>query len=101
LCGACTEACPVKIDLHHHLLQNRRNAMEEKPSPWEKLAFKGFAYLMNHPALYRKMLRAGHALQRLHPIVKGSKIDPLFPWTKTRDFPQVAPRSFKDYWSSR
>jgi ferredoxin len=26
LCGACTEACPVKIDLHHHLLQNRRNA---------------------------------------------------------------------------
>ena len=22
LCGACTEACPVGIDLHHHLLQN-------------------------------------------------------------------------------
>jgi L-lactate dehydrogenase complex protein LldF len=101
LCGACTQACPVKIDLHHHLLQNRRDAMEEKTSPWEKLAFKGFAYLMNHPALYRKMLRAGHALQRLHPIVKGSKIDPLYPWTKTREFPNVAPRSFKDYWSSR
>jgi len=56
---------------------------------------------MNHPALYRKMLKAGRAMQRLHPIVKGSKIDPLYPWTKTRDFPQVAPRSFKDYWSSR
>ena len=28
LCGACTEACPVKIDLHHHLLHNRRNAVE-------------------------------------------------------------------------
>ena len=27
LCGACTETCPVKIDLHHHLLHNRRNAM--------------------------------------------------------------------------
>jgi L-lactate dehydrogenase complex protein LldF len=101
LCGACTQACPVKIDLHHHLLQNRRDAMEEKPSPWEKLAFKGFAYLMNHPALYRKMLHAGRALQRLHPIVKGSKLDPLYPWTKTREFPNVAPRSFKDYWSSR
>jgi L-lactate dehydrogenase complex protein LldF len=23
LCGACTETCPVKIDIHHHLLHNR------------------------------------------------------------------------------
>jgi len=101
LCGACTQACPVKIDLHHHLLQNRRDAMEEKPAPWEKMAFRGFAFLMNHPTLYRKMLRAGRVLQRLHPLVKGSKLDPLLPWTGTREFPQVAARSFKDYWSSR
>jgi L-lactate dehydrogenase complex protein LldF len=101
LCGACTQACPVKIDLHHHLLQNRRDAMEEKSSPQEKLAFRGFAYLMNHPALYRKMLRAGRVLQRLHPLVKGSKLDPLLPWTQTREFPQMTARSFKDYWSAR
>src|SRR4029078_12722026 len=37
LCGACTETCPVKIDLHHHLLQNRRNASAQKPSFFEKL----------------------------------------------------------------
>ena len=37
LCGACTEACPVKIDLHHHLLQHRRTARAEKPVWWEKL----------------------------------------------------------------
>lgn len=101
LCGACTETCPVKIDLHHHLLQNRRNAMEEKPSPWEKMAFKGFAFVMNKPGLYRKLLRAGRAMQRLHPLIKNKKIDPLLPWTQTREFPAIAPRSFKDYWSSR
>ncbi|MBV9671761.1 MAG: iron-sulfur cluster-binding protein, partial [Verrucomicrobia bacterium] len=33
LCGACTEACPVKIDLHHHLLHNRRNAVRLKAEP--------------------------------------------------------------------
>src|SRR3954468_1344779 len=38
LCGACTETCPVKIDLHHHLLQNRRNAVRQKPSFWERLS---------------------------------------------------------------
>src|SRR6516164_8310451 len=32
LCGACTEICPVKINLHHHLLHNRRNAARQKPS---------------------------------------------------------------------
>src|SRR6516164_498898 len=41
LCGACTEACPVKIDLHHHLLQSRRNAAAQRPIWWEKFAFKG------------------------------------------------------------
>src|SRR5256885_3719106 len=49
LCGACTETCPVKINLHHHLLQNRRNAVAQKPVWWEKLAFKGFVFLMNRP----------------------------------------------------
>jgi L-lactate dehydrogenase complex protein LldF len=43
LCGACTQACPVKIDLHHHLLHNRRNASAEKPVAWEKALFKVFA----------------------------------------------------------
>ena len=40
LCGACTSACPVKIDLHHHLLHNRRNAAKEKPVWWEQWAFQ-------------------------------------------------------------
>ena len=40
LCGACTEACPVKIDLHHHLLQNRRNAATGKPASLERLAYR-------------------------------------------------------------
>src|SRR5206468_2886107 len=43
LCGACTEACPVKIDLHHLLLQNRRNARNQKPLWSERTAFKLFA----------------------------------------------------------
>lgn len=101
LCGACTETCPVKIDLHHHLLQNRRNAMQEKSNRWEKLAMQGFAFLMNRPALYRMLTRSGKVLQRLHPLVKKTRLDPLLPWTQTREFPSVAPQTFKDYWSAR
>ncbi|HEV7927276.1 MAG TPA: LutB/LldF family L-lactate oxidation iron-sulfur protein, partial [Verrucomicrobiae bacterium] len=51
LCGACTETCPVKIDLHHHLLQNRRNAAKAKPELLERLAYNIFGFVASRPAL--------------------------------------------------
>src|SRR5690349_8974385 len=40
LCGACTEACPVKIPLHELLLELRRDLVEQHLAPWwERLAF--------------------------------------------------------------
>lgn len=98
LCGACSEACPVRIDLHHHLLQNRRNAIAQKPVWWEKPIFAGFAWFMRRPALYRlsaPMLRLGGPL--LHAI-RGKFFDPAKLWTGTRDLPPAPPQSFKEYW---
>src|SRR5690242_1928555 len=45
LCGACSETCPVKIDLAHHLLQNRRNATQQKASFWWRTGFKMFSFI--------------------------------------------------------
>ncbi|HVV00073.1 MAG TPA: LutB/LldF family L-lactate oxidation iron-sulfur protein [Verrucomicrobiae bacterium] len=101
LCGACTETCPVKIDLHHHLLQNRRNASRQKPSLQEKIIFKAFALIMNRPALYRAITRVARLFQPLHRLVKGSAADPVAGWTRTRDLPPVAKQTFKEFWSSR
>jgi L-lactate dehydrogenase complex protein LldF len=101
LCGACTETCPVKINLHHHLLQNRRNASQQKPSVTEKIAFKLFALVVNRPMLYAWVKRAGRVAQRFHPLVKGTRLDPAYAWTKTRDLPPIARQSFKQYWQER
>ena len=101
LCGACTETCPVGIDLHHHLLQNRRNASQAAPDPWEQKAYQGFAFLMTHPTLYRWATHLAPFLQPLHRWVNGRKMDPLYAWTQSRDFPNVQQRTFKDYWASR
>ncbi len=101
LCGACTQICPVKIDLHHHLLQNRRNAIKQKPSGLERFAFGTFAWIVNRPAIYAWAKRAGRLAQRLHPLVKGSRLDPARSWTKTRDLPPIAPQTFKEYWRNR
>jgi L-lactate dehydrogenase complex protein LldF len=101
LCGACTEACPVKIDLHHHLLQNRRNAMNSRPTWWEKLAFKIFAWVVNDPGLYDAAKKIGRFFMPFHCLVKGTALDPARAWTKTRDLEPMPAQSFKEYWRTR
>jgi L-lactate dehydrogenase complex protein LldF len=101
LCGACTEACPVKIDLHHHLLHNRRNASVQQPSAIERLAYRGFAFLINRPGLYLFAKEMGRLLDPLRRMVQGTVLDPIKPWTATRDLPPVANESFKEWWRNR
>ena len=101
LCGACTETCPVKIDLHHHLLQNRRNAVKQKPSFGEQTVFRLFAFGANRPKLWSFGMKIARLFQPLQTLVKGTVLDPAKAWTKTRDLPPLAPESFKDWWQRR
>ncbi len=101
LCGACTETCPVKINLHHHLLHNRRNAAAQKTLWWERIAFRGFVILMNTPWLYLLSLKLGRIGQVFHPLVDKSPFDPLQAWTRSRTFPKLAKKSFHELWKER
>ena len=98
LCGACTEACPVKIDLHHHLLHNRRNSSEQEPNPFEKLGFMIFAQIVNRPAVYSLAKWVARVMQPLHRLVKGKSFDPAYGWTQSRDLPEMPKQSFKEWW---
>ena len=101
LCGACTETCPVKINLHHHLLQNRRNASRQRPSAVERLGFRLYAGIVNRPGWYAFVRSAARMLQKLHPLVKGKRLDPAYGWTRTRDLPPIARETFKEHWKKR
>jgi len=101
LCGACTQACPVKIDLHHHLLQSRRNAIAQRPIWWEKIAFSSLSYLFNHAALFSLGMKLGRIGQIFHPLIKGTRIDPAYAWTQSRELPKVAPETFREWWLNR
>ncbi|MDB4491609.1 lactate utilization protein, partial [bacterium] len=91
LCGAFTATCPVKIDLHHQLLHNRRNAMAEKPVWWERWALSAFAAVASRPMLFR----LGARLARLgHPL--GRWMAPA--WSRTRELPNLPNQSFCDWW---
>ena len=101
LCGACTETCPVKIDLHHHLLQNRRNASTARPAFFERLAYKMFGFVVSRPVLWSIAKKLGRWGRPLHNLVRGGALDPAAAWTRTRDLPPLAGESFKDWWRNR
>jgi L-lactate dehydrogenase complex protein LldF len=101
LCGACTETCPVKIDLHHHLLQNRRNASHRKPSWWQKLAFKAFVPIATKPGMWSLVTKLGRLGQKFHGLVRGSRLDPAYAWTETRELPPIARQTFREWWRAR
>ncbi len=101
LCGSCTEVCPVKIDIHHHLLHNRRNAVTQMPVWWERIAFKGFSIATANPALFQLGIKIGRVFQPLHFLIKGTLLDPVRAWTQTRDLPEIPAKSFRQQWKSR
>jgi L-lactate dehydrogenase complex protein LldF len=43
----------------------------------------------------------GRVAQRLHPLIKRTPLDPARPWTRSRELPQVAKQTFKEFWRSR
>ncbi len=101
LCGACTETCPVKIDLHHHLLHNRRNAVAKVPDQSELFAFRVFAFLTRHPALANWLARLSRPFLPFAEIVEPIMPAPLRAWISSRDLPVIARKSFRDYWRAR
>ncbi|MGL4461913.1 MAG: 4Fe-4S dicluster domain-containing protein, partial [Planctomycetia bacterium] len=102
LCGNCTEVCPVKIDIAHHLLHNRRNAVQAGFSAWwEKLAFRGFVVGMKSKSLYRWgawSAKVGDWWFRALGLDKGRFLNPVHGWTKSRTLPKLAKQSFRDWW---
>jgi L-lactate dehydrogenase complex protein LldF len=94
LCGACTDVCPVRIDLHHHLLHNRRNAVQRKfDSATQHLLFRVWLWTMQSQTRYAIAGKIGNLALRVGIAQRFLK-----PWTATREFPTPPPQSFKDYW---
>jgi L-lactate dehydrogenase complex protein LldF len=97
LCGNCTDVCPVRVDLHHHLLHNRRNAVRRRfNGPLQRLGFRFWLWVMQSPDRYRLAGKLAAITWRL-----GIGKPALRPWTGTRELAQPAKQTFRDWWSSR
>jgi L-lactate dehydrogenase complex protein LldF len=104
LCGACTDVCPVKIDLHHHLLHNRRDAVAESDRPLaERMAFRVWRWAnlsAGRFAFFGWAARLG--MRVLHSLrLDGSILDPGRAWNKNHAGLPVPSKSFRAMWGKR
>ena len=104
LCGACYDACPVRIDIPSLLVHLRARHVEEAararrvPSA-EAAAMAAASWVMASPARYAAAQRAGRSGRALR---RGGRIrwlpPPLSAWTAARDLPAPPAQSFREWW---
>jgi L-lactate dehydrogenase complex protein LldF len=100
LCGACRDACPVKIDIPRLLLHLRAHVTERvraPASPIASFAVRIGAAVMSSPALFRIAGRAAYGLQRLlgNRLI-ASLPGPAGAWGRSRSIPTVARVPLRD-----
>jgi L-lactate dehydrogenase complex protein LldF len=90
LCGNCTEVCPVKINLHELLLDNRQEAVADKHSTYaERMAWAFWKQAMMH----RKLMNTGSG--RLKSWMVNTFVKD---WKKHHNNIEFPAKSFNQLW---
>jgi L-lactate dehydrogenase complex protein LldF len=100
LCGACGEVCPVKIDLPRILLDLRSEIVKRRKDRSESRAFRIFAWVMRHPAMYARFGKLARFGGR-HAPGAANMAGPLRAWLSQRDLPPMPEQSFREMWRER
>ena len=90
LCGNCTEVCPVRINLHELLLDNRHEAVLQGSSTMaERIAWKAW----KHASLNRKTMNMGSG------TIKNWVVNKVFKgWTAHRSNLDFSEKTFNEMW---
>ena len=94
LCGNCTEVCPVKINIHEMLLENRSIAVEERlNNNVENITW----------TLWKQAMLSRRLMNIASPSMKGKVINKLFSdsWVRHRGPLHFAESSFNKMWKDR
>ena len=105
LCGACFDACPVRIDIPAILVHLRAKHIEEQRAASrvptaEAVAMAAAAWVMSDPVRFaraEKASRVGRLLGRRGQL--RSLPPPLSAWTSSRDAPLPPTETFREWWA--
>lgn len=106
LCGACFDACPVKIDIPSLLVELRARAVDADrgglAGGWDA-AMKTASWVMSDEkrfAAAEKGMLAGRLIGRRKGRITSLPF-PLSAWTSARDLPLPPRQSFRSWWRER
>jgi L-lactate dehydrogenase complex protein LldF len=99
LCGACFQACPVRIPIPRLLLTWRNRAVEQGLTPrLEAAAIQAYALAMTNPWAYRLATRALRLLPE--KALDNTVLPVLKAWTEGRAGLSPSPKSFQQLWEA-
>ncbi len=97
LCGSCSETCPVKIDLHHKLLELRGDIVKKGYSDsFQNFLFKGFKFMMMRSGFYNFSAGIASKFQFMFRAKNGYIKIPFY--KKSKQYPPIAKNSFHKWW---
>ncbi|WP_102691744.1 LutB/LldF family L-lactate oxidation iron-sulfur protein [Rummeliibacillus pycnus] len=106
LCGACSQACPVKIPLHQLIHKQRQVLVEELDEVpiQEEVLYKTFGLGGASNVLYTTSTKMISSLMKT--FIKDKKyiskgFGPIKEWTSNRDFPIPKSERFRDWFENR
>ncbi|MGW0024745.1 LutB/LldF family L-lactate oxidation iron-sulfur protein [Rhodococcus sp. NPDC003383] len=103
LCGACFDACPVKIDIPSLLVELRHQKVEQAGLTVEAAAMKAASLAMSSSRRWTAAQKAGGIGGRIVAGKKGAISalpGPLGGWTAARDIPAPPKQTFRQWWDS-
>lgn len=93
LCGNCTEVCPVRINIHELLLENRKEAVQENANTiTEKMAWR----IWRMASLNRKFMNIGTGKMKtwmMNTLIKG--------WSTHRNNLTFPSKTFNQLWREK
>jgi L-lactate dehydrogenase complex protein LldF len=104
LCGACFDACPVRIDIPSLLVHLRARHVEEaargrRLPTAEAVVMAAASWVMASPGRYAAAQRAGRASRALGRQGRIRRLPPpLSAWTAARDAPAPPAQTFREWW---
>ncbi len=105
LCGACYEACPVRINIPKLLINLRRDINEQHLNgALERMVYRLWAWGLKSPSVYR-LITAGQKFDLRRRARQTGWVKDLpkvaAGWTQIRDMPAPAKKTFHEMWPKR
>ena len=99
LCGACFDACPVRINIPEMLVDLRTQVADEGGWTPESAAMRATAWLFSDPRRLTAAQKAATLAGRLLGDRTIRSVPGLGAWTNARDIPTPPKETFRAWWA--